>query len=242
MSAPDDDDLIAAEYALGTLDRDERRSAEARSASDGSFRVLIELWERRLAPLSEAAGEATPAESVWAGILRRIDERGQTVAAPAGGAQIIDLSRAVRRWKGATALVSALAACLAAALAVTGAMRENRPGAPSLVAFLQKSGDAPAYLIQADLRDHRLSVKPIAAAAPTGRSYELWIIDPAIGAPRSLGVLDTTASARPLPPSIAPDVLARATYAVTEETSGGSTSGAPTSQPLYLGHLVSNAF
>lgn len=241
MSAPEDDDLIAAEYALGTLDGEERRAADARRLGDSAFETLVETWELRLSPLSEAAGEAVPPETVWAGILRRIGERGQA-AASAGGAQIIDLSRAVRRWKGATALVSALAACLAAALVVTGALREDRADAPTLVAFLQRSGEAPAYLMQADLRDHRLAVKPIAAVAPPGRSYELWIIDPAIGPPKSLGVLESAASARPLPPSVPPDVLARATYAVTEEASGGSASGAPTSPPLFLGHLVSNAF
>lgn len=241
MSVPEDDDLIAAEYALGTLDGDERRAADARCLSDGAFKTLVETWELRLSPLSEAAGEAIPPETVWAGILRRIGERGHA-AAPAGGAEIVDLARAVRRWKGATALVSALAACLAAALVVTGALREERPGAPTLVAFLQKSGEAPAYLMQADLRDHRLAVKPIAAVAPAGRSYELWIIDPSIGPPKSLGVLEAAASARPLPPSIPPDVLARATYAVTEEAPGGSANGAPSGPPLFLGHLVSDAF
>lgn len=242
MSAPEDDDLIAAEYALGTLDGEERRAADVRRMSDEAFGTLVAAWELRLSPLSEASGEAIPAETVWAGILRRIDERGQTAAVPAEGAKIIEMSRAVRRWKGATALASALAACLAAALVVTGAFREKSPGTPTLVAFLQKSGDMPAYLMQADLRDHRLAVKPIAAIAPPGRAYELWIIDPAIGAPKSLGVLDAAASARPLPRSVPPDVLARATYAVTEEATGGSSSGAPTSQPLFVGHLVSGAF
>lgn len=242
MSSPEDDDLIAAEYALGTLGGEERRAADSRRLGDRAFQTLIEVWELRLSPLSEATGEATPADSVWADILRQIDERGQAAAAPPAGAQIIDLSRAVRRWKGATALASALAACFAAALVVTGALRENRADAPTLVAFLQKASDAPAYLMQADLRDRRLTVKPIAASAPPGRSYELWIIDPAIGAPKSLGVLDAAASARPLPVSIPPEVLARATYAVTEEAPGGSAGGAPTSQPLFVGHLVSNAF
>lgn len=241
MSAPDDDDLIAAEYALGTLDRDERAAAATRIVHDDAFRRLIEDWERRLSPLSEAAGEAAPPATVWPGILRRIEEVGRP-AAPAGGTEIVDLSRAVRRWKGATAVMTALAACLAVALVIGGAFVDRRVAAPTLVAFLQKSGDAPAYLMEADLRDHRLAVKPVAAAAPAGRSYELWVIDPAIGAPKSLGLLDGGASAHPLPPSVPADVLARATYAVTEEAAGGSPSGAPSGQPVFVGHLVSRTF
>lgn len=240
MSALEDDELIAAEYALGTLDAEERAAANARIAGDGAFRDLTEDWERRLSPLSEAAVEVAPAATVWPGILRRLGEAGRP--ASGGGAEIVDLARAVRRWKGATALVSALAACLALALVVTGAFVDRRSAAPTLVAFLQKSGDAPAYLIEADLRDHNLSVKPVAAAAPAGRSYELWVIDPAIGPPKSLGLLEGAAGAHPLPPSVPADVLARATYAVTEEPSGGSPNGAPSGQPLFVGHLVSSAF
>lgn len=240
MSTSDDDEMIAAEYALGTLDSAERAEAEARITRDRDFRNLTDEWERRLSPLSEAAAEAAPDAAVWPGILRRLGQSGRPIA---GGAQVIVLSRALRRWKGATAAVSLLAACLAFGLVLTGNFADRRVAAPpTLVAFLQKSADAPAYLMEADLRDRRLAVKPIAAAAPAGRSYELWVIDPAIGAPKSLGLLDATTGAHTLPEGVPPDVLARATYAVTEEAEGGSPSGAPSGQPVFVGHLVSSAF
>ena len=242
MNAPDDDELTAAEYALGTLDAEERQAANARIGYDSAFRGLVDAWERRLSPLSEAAGEAAPAATVWPAILRRIDEVSRPAAPAAGGAQILDLSRAVRRWKGATAFVSAMAACLAAALVVNGAYVDRGTAPPTLVTFLQRSGDAPAYLMKADLRDHKLAVKPVAAAAPAGRSYELWIIDPTIGAPKSLGVLGDAASALALPPSVPAEVLARATYAVTDEAAGGSPNGVPSGPPVFVGHLVSSTF
>ena len=57
MTAPvdidqDDDDHVAAEYVLGSLDADERASAALRLGSDTAFAGLVSAWERRLTPLS----------------------------------------------------------------------------------------------------------------------------------------------------------------------------------------------
>ena len=238
MTDANEDDLLAGEYVLGTLDGATRESVDARRSRDPAFAAMLNAWELRLAPLSEASRAVEPPPHLWTGILTRIASLGGRAATVPGaeGSNVVLLARQVTRWKRTSAVISALAACMALWIAASP-MRQKQPG-PTLVAFLQKQDDAPAYLINADLDSRVMSVRPVAATAPAGRAYELWVIDPQIGAPKSLGVLDTAISTHVLPTTIAPDVLRRATYAVTEEQPGGSPSGAPTSPPVFFGHLI----
>jgi anti-sigma-K factor RskA len=77
--------------------------------------------------------------------------------------------------------------------------------------------------------------EPVAAQAPAGKSYELWIIAPK-QAPRSLGVIDAATGERRLADdrSMARNV----TYAVTVEPKGGSPTGKPSGAPVFYGKLV----
>src|SRR5204862_358996 len=49
---PDEQELLAAEYVLGTLDADERVRARTLAAMDPSFLALVRAWERRLGELN----------------------------------------------------------------------------------------------------------------------------------------------------------------------------------------------
>ncbi|MEP9353830.1 hypothetical protein ABLE93_09550 [Xanthobacter sp. KR7-65] len=62
------DRILAAEYVLGTLDREERRQVRARCASDPPFFSLVRLWERRLSPLHELAVPVIPPPDIWRAI------------------------------------------------------------------------------------------------------------------------------------------------------------------------------
>ena len=82
-------------------------------------------------------------------------------------------------------------------------------------------------------------MRPVAATAPPGKSYELWIIDPKLGAPRSLGVIGETARrAAPSSPHYDRAVVEDATYAVTVEPPGGSPNGKPSGPPVFVGKLI----
>lgn len=59
------DRIVAAEFVLGTLDRDERRRVRIRCAGDPQFAALVRLWERRLSPLHELAVPVTPPPVIW---------------------------------------------------------------------------------------------------------------------------------------------------------------------------------
>jgi anti-sigma-K factor RskA len=105
------------------------------------------------------------------------------------------------------------------------------------VAILQKDAASPAFEVTVNLDKQELTVRPVAARAPPGKSYELWIIDAKLGAPRSLGVIGEGAHAANLS-AYETGVVASATYAVTVEPPGGSPTGQPSGPPAFVGKLI----
>lgn len=78
--AHDDRAGLAAEYALGTLDVDERTQAAALIEADPSFAALVAAWERRLGELHAMVDPVSPPPAVWVGLQARLAE---TIAATA---------------------------------------------------------------------------------------------------------------------------------------------------------------
>src|ERR1041385_5598417 len=65
MAANEDQLALAAEYALGTLDADERAQADAMMAVDREFAALVETWSHRLGALNQMVGSVEPRPEVW---------------------------------------------------------------------------------------------------------------------------------------------------------------------------------
>jgi anti-sigma-K factor RskA len=134
--------------------------------------------------------------------------------------------------------VAIAASIIAAMLAIGFLAREaTRQAAPrEYVAILQKDAASPAFAVTVNLDKQELTVRPVAARAPPGKSYELWIIDAKLGA-RSLGVVGDTPRGASLS-AYDPAVVADATYAVTVEPPGGSPTGQPSGAPVFVGKLI----
>ena len=60
-----EDELLAAEYALGVLDGIDRATAEHRIARDRGFARQVAAWEQRLAPWAAEIPEMLPPPQVW---------------------------------------------------------------------------------------------------------------------------------------------------------------------------------
>jgi len=125
MTMDEDNRGLAAEYALGTLDSDERAQADALLLVDPEFTAEVRRWERRLGELNVLVAPVEPQDALWERIKARIADAGpgepmrlpEVVVAPvatAPSAEIVDLTQRVRRWRSVTALTGALAACLVA--------------------------------------------------------------------------------------------------------------------------------
>jgi anti-sigma-K factor RskA len=223
----DEMDGLAAEYVLGTLDAGERLTAEARLASDPAFRAAVAAWAARLQPIADAAAPVDPPAELYERIVGRIDTPVETLAGPSN---VIALRRSVRRWQ----FVSALAAAAAVVLAVLVVTDRPRQPEGEYVAMLTPGGGAPAFVLTVDTRSNTMSIRRVAEEAPaTGRSYELWAVEPDGGPVTSLGVVDQVSLRRDLP--YAPDGLV---FAISDEPLGGSPTGVATGEIVFSGPLV----
>ena len=190
--------------------------------------------EARLAPLAEAAGPIEPPRDLLPAIEARIGTR--PADAPATAA-VAALRRSVTHWRAAAIAASIIAGVLAVGFIAREATREAIPH--EYVAILQKDAASPAFAITVNLDAREFTVRPVAASAPPGKAYELWIIDPKIGAPKSLGVIAAdSATRRANLAEYDRAVVADATYAVTVEPPGGSPDGKPSGPPVFVGKLI----
>lgn len=222
----DEDDLLAAELALGLLDDTERRQALVRIETDPAFRRLHARWQAHAAALVDDGEEAPPAE-LW-----------DTIAGSLPANENRRPSR-LRVWQAATA------ASLVAALALGAvALRPPAPPRPivvrhvTLVAVLTGSGSG-ALAVSYDATARRLTTAP-AGLKLGGSAAQLWAI--AAGAkPVSLGIVPpegahaTVASAR-----AAAAIVGDATLAVSVEPRGGSPTGQPTGPVILTGKITAS--
>src|SRR3954449_7212789 len=65
MAYSEDHIALAAEYALGTLDADERAQVETMMAVDSEFTAIVHAWEYRLGALNQMVGSIEPRTMVW---------------------------------------------------------------------------------------------------------------------------------------------------------------------------------
>src|SRR5579871_2524999 len=65
MAYSDDHIALAAEYALGTLDADERAQVETMMSVDPDFTAMVVAWEHKLGALNQMVGSVEPRAEVW---------------------------------------------------------------------------------------------------------------------------------------------------------------------------------
>lgn len=83
MAYSEDHIALAAEYALGTLDADERAQVETMMAVDPAFAEIVQAWAFRLGVLNQMVGSAEPRPVVWENIRSEIARTAQAQAPPA---------------------------------------------------------------------------------------------------------------------------------------------------------------
>jgi anti-sigma-K factor RskA len=277
MTADEDRAGLAAEYVLGTLDVAEREQADEMIRSDPAFAALVQGWERRLGALHAMIDPVPPPPELWVEIQRKLAEQAPAaemrlpgfVEAPAARVEpqqsnVIDLTKRLRRWRGGTVGLGALAAALAGIIVTAAVAPERLPGplrpkpkietvevtrevvrtveipaASRFVAVLQSGPNAPAFIMTVDLAQRSLTVRRVAAEERSGKSYELWLVSDRYPAPRSLGVIGT-AEFTQVPALSAYDrnTISQATFAVSLEPEGGSPTGAVTGPVLFSGKLL----
>jgi anti-sigma-K factor RskA len=236
MMNGEDIDLVAAEYVLGTLPADERAAAALRARRERPLAEAIDAWSRRLGPLVEAIPPREAPAHIWPQIEARIDARSHEQSGTE--AQIIRIERRLGRWRTGAIAASAMAASLM--LFVGYRELVQPPQDRTLVAVLQKDAQSPAFLVSVDLDKRLLTIRPVAAEPQRGKSYELWLVNDELKAPRSLGIVGDKpfTVVHPQLAGYSPKVIEQATLAVSLEPEGGSPTGAPTGPVLWAGKLI----
>jgi anti-sigma-K factor RskA len=137
MAYSEDHIALAAEYALGTLDADERAQVETMMAVDKDFTAMVHAWEHRLGVLNEMVGSIEPRPEIWdkiktaAGLSEPqaplvLPEAAPALAAPVveeapvvtDNSNVVQFSAQARRWRNVATFTTAIAAALVAMIAV----------------------------------------------------------------------------------------------------------------------------
>jgi anti-sigma-K factor RskA len=146
MTAYSEDHIaLAAEYALGTLDADERAQVDAMMSVDKDFAAMVEAWQHKLGALNQMVGSVEPRPELWDKIkaaiglseaqaplvlpealmqvapeAAAIEQAFPAPAADTAGVQdsnVIRLSARARRWRNVATFTSAVAAALVVMIA-----------------------------------------------------------------------------------------------------------------------------
>ena len=137
MPYNEDHIALAAEYALGTLDADERAQVETMMSADKDFAAIVDAWEDKLSVLNQMVGSVEPRAEVWDKIKAAVGhsepqaplvlpeapppvapEVNEPPAEVVDTSNVIRLSAQARRWRNVASFTTAIAAALVAMIAV----------------------------------------------------------------------------------------------------------------------------
>lgn len=241
MNSPLDHDrsqLRYAEYVLGVLDADARADVAHEVQTSDEAATAVNLWHRRLQPMSEEIPPIEPPDRVWTRIQQALLHDTQTPRhLPSVRASLWENLR-FWHWLGMGA--SALAAACLVLLLVTSS--PHHAPSPPAVAFMastitQTDGHV-GWTATMDIQQARIIVVPVAPASfAQGKAPQLWLV-PAGQKPISVGMI---AANVPTTLKLAPSLLAQlgptAALAVSVEPVGGSPTGQPTGPVVAKGAI-----
>lgn len=213
MTAPrEEDDMLAAELALGLLEGAEHDETRKLAARDPAFAGLVRGWEARLSPMADLPPVEAPAA------VKR-----------AMMAELFPSARKRAPWTriGLWQILAggAMAAALVLVLTLPGLRGTPASGPLYTAEIVSDIGDFRVVAVVDKTRDEVILTRT-AGAAPEGRILQVWAHGPDEPA-ESVGLWPSGESVRlPLPANIAA-VRGTLTLGVSEEPPGGSQTGSP---------------
>lgn len=217
----EENDFLAAEYALGLAEGENLTLARERARRDPFFAGAVAAWHERLVAMTDAIAPKTPPTRVKKALIKTLFPKAR-----------VPIMQRLWVWQGISFAALALLAFLA--------MPMLRPDAPTVAGPIygtQLTGDIDDLQVYAVLDPSRggIAVTRTAGAIPEGRVLELWAILPD-AAPVSLGLVPEDSSHLQLPPEIAAQID-RLTLAISDEPPGGAPDGTPTGQIRATGSV-----
>jgi anti-sigma-K factor RskA len=224
---PDDDDILAGEYAIGVLQGEAREALARRLSDDPALSAKLRFWEEHFAQLANEIAPVTPPQDVLTKIEDRLFSGRQQVQKPS-------LWNSLGFWRG-------LAVASLVAVVVIGGWNYSlqQAGAPGQALVAEVAGAQGLVKLVAfyDEETGALRINRTEGAAASGRSFELWLIA-GNDAPISLGVLPAeTPTTHSIPVALRAK-FPNGVLAISDEPQGGSPTGAPTGAVLATGKLT----
>jgi len=218
-------DQLAAEYALGTLRGPARQRFERLLSQQPDALEAVRRWEDRFVELAANIAPVQPPTTVWRQIQKRL-RQGQSRSSTLPG------------WLRAPRF--AMAAVIAA-LALGIALRLSVDTEPTrVIAKISTEQQSEWWRIEASEGHEQLHVIASAAiTADAAHAYELWALPASGAAPVSLGLMPQTGT-RELSLNAAQRAALQhaGKLAISLEPRGGSPTGAPTGQVLFVTGVI----
>ena len=202
MAHSEDQIALAAEYALGTLDADERTQVEAIMAVDKEFTALVQAWESRLGVLNQMVGSVEPRPVVWENI-RSVIGHGEPQAplvlpeAPAAVAAAPEVSEAAPAPPADNSATDSSAADDSNVIQLTGRVRRWRNVASftsaiaaALVAMLALQVYRPDLLPDSIRPKPRTQVVEVKTPAPPAAAQYVALLQKDAGSPAFILTVD----------------------------------------------------
>jgi anti-sigma-K factor RskA len=216
---------LAAEYALGTLRGPARQRFERLLPEHPDALAAVRRWEDRFVELASNIAPVQPPATVWSQIQNRL-RHGKARSGVLAG------------WWGSPRF--ALAAVVAI-LALGIALRLSVDTEPTrVIAKISTEQQSEWWRIEASESSEQLIVIASGAiTADAAHAYELWALPDSGAAPVSLGLMPQTGT-RELSLNQAQRAALRQAgkLAISLEPRGGSPTGAPTGQVLFVTGVI----
>jgi anti-sigma-K factor RskA len=222
-------ELLAREYAVGTLHGGARRRFEALQRESPAVADAVAAWQRRLGPLAQSVPAIEPSPALWRGLEQRL-------FAPAQRPE----RNGWRLWRWAVpSFGGALAGAALCLLVLTQQPSwTGRPLAdgealpPSYVGLLSDAAGKPVVLASSTRHGRVLSLKllqPI--AVPPGQVARLWALPSDGRAPFAVGVVPVSGKATIALTDNAERLFATVPRLGVRLEPAGTASAAPTAAP-----------
>lgn len=215
MNRRESDEMLAAEYALGTLRGNARLHFERRLKTDSVLASQVGKWQSIWSGLDIGITPVPPPESVWKRIELNLPRYSSS-------------RRHIRNY---------IAWGVAAGIGVLSLSSWFHWRTPELKPLVVLNGtNQVSWVVSSDRQRKIVRITPLGLAAiPAGKSLELWLI-PVGHKPVAIGLVNEKGMSQFYLADA--DLVKGTTIAISLEPLGGSPNQQPTGPVLYSGELV----
>ncbi|MEY1555976.1 anti-sigma factor [Yoonia sp. R2331] len=238
--APNEEQMLAAEYVLGLLTPDEATAFEALMEVDGDARASYARWAEDFVGMTDDIAPVDPPEA----LLQQIKAAAFGTAAMEPPAEAPEQAAPAPQRQSLLERLGLLPAIGGGLIAAAVALWAINPligpllDPPATATVLLASADESLVVEVGYVEDSgNLEVTRTAGAAPEGQVLELWVIK-GDGPPVSLGVLPTDETGTLVVAETLWPLLRGAQCAISIEPPGGSPTGAPTGDIVAVAPIV----